>query len=74
LPEVFGSLENYDLMMFFRDTRWRGWLRHRTASRKVSLEFFINTSLPAALWSWIDSASNKWVSRIFPGDKGGRCL
>ena len=40
----------------FRGTRWRSWLR--TAVRWwvrfliVSLEFFIDIILPAALWPW----------------------
>jgi len=41
----------------YRGTRWRSWLRHCATSRKVrfpliSLEFFIDLILLAALWPW----------------------
>jgi hypothetical protein len=41
----------------FGGTRWRSWLRHCATSRKVrfpivSLDFFIDIILPAALWPW----------------------
>jgi len=41
----------------------------------VSLKFFICIILPAALWPWIDSASNRnEYQESFLGGKGGRCL
>jgi hypothetical protein len=41
----------------------------------VSLELSIDIFLPAALWSWGDSASNRnEYQKYFLGGKGGRCL
>jgi len=48
--------------------------RSRVRFPMVSLEFFIDIILPAALWSWGTlSLQQKWVLGIFPGGKGGRC-
>jgi len=41
----------------------------------VSLEFFLDIILPAALWLWVDSASTKnEYQEYFLGSKGGRCV
>jgi len=41
----------------------------------VSLEVFINIILPAALWLWGDSASNRNEYQEYVlGGKGGRCV
>jgi len=39
------------------------------------MEFFIDIILPAALWSWGDSASNRnKYQEYFLKDKDGRCV
>ena len=35
-----------------RGTRWRSWLMSRVRFQIMSLEFFIDLLLPAALWPW----------------------
>jgi len=49
--------------------------RSRVQFPMVSLEFFIDIFLPAALWpwSWL-RLQQKWVPGIFPEGKGGRCV
>ena len=48
---------------------------YRTRSPTVSLEFFIDIILPAALWPGVDSASNGSEYReYFLGGKGGQCV
>ena len=49
--------------------------RSRVRFPMVSLEFFIDIILPAALcpWGWLNLLQ-KWVPGTFPGVKGGRCI
>jgi hypothetical protein len=52
-------------------------LRYRPRVRFpiVSLEFFIDITLPAVLWPWDRFILyEKWVSEIYPRGKGDRCL
>jgi hypothetical protein len=47
--------------------------RSRVRFPMVSLEFFIDIILPAALWPWSWLIlKQKWVPGIIPGGKGGR--
>jgi hypothetical protein len=49
--------------------------RSRVRFPMVSLDFFIDIFLPAALWSWVWlSLWHKWVPGMFSGGKGGRCV
>jgi hypothetical protein len=79
-------LRNYDIgsscephKYRYRVTRWRsGWGTSVQTGRSrvrfpMSLEFFIDIILPAALWPWVRlSLWQKWVPGIFSGGKGGR--
>ena len=76
------SLDHVRVIVTFFTYIWGSWLRHCATSRKslvrfpmVSLEFFIDIILPAALWTVIVSALNRnEYQEYFLGGKGGRCL
>jgi hypothetical protein len=78
-PTVF---EKWRLLNTVRGTQWRSvWgtalqtVRAWDRFPMVSLEFFIDIILPAALWSWGRlSLQQKWVPGIFPGGKDGWCV
>jgi hypothetical protein len=49
--------------------------RSRVRFPMVSLDFFIDINLPAAIWpSGRLNLQQKWVPGMFPGGKGGRCV
>jgi len=79
------SLKNLNLYYVQRGTWWCSWLRHCATSEKiqvwfpmVSLEFFMDIILLAALWPWVQlNLWQKWVPGMFPwggGCKGGWCI
>jgi len=56
-------------------TQWRSLLRHCAASRKVAGSIGLNTISWHNPWPWSRlSLQQKWISGIFPGGKGGRCV
>ena len=64
-----------------RGTRWRSWLKHYATSRKVAgsipdgvIVMFHWRDPSAAIWPWVESASNRNEYQQYFGEgKGGRC-
>jgi hypothetical protein len=49
--------------------------RSRVRFTTVSLGFFVDITLPTALWPWRRlNFWHKWVPGVCPGGKGGQCL
>jgi hypothetical protein len=69
-------------IIVYGGTRWRsGWgttiqtRKSRDRFPMVTLEFFIDISFPASLWTWGRlSLYQKCVPGIVPGSTGGRCV
>jgi hypothetical protein len=56
-------------------TRWRSWLRHCAASRKVAGWIGVNAISWHNPWPCSRlSLQQKWIPGIFPGGKGGRSV
>jgi hypothetical protein len=72
-----GSMNIKYLLIFYITSVWN--ISHSKKNSRMyvflfpmmSLEFFIDIILPAALWPW---GLKKWVPGVFPGGKGGRCV
>jgi len=68
-----GELIHY-VFLTQRGTRWRSWTRQCGTSRKVA-GLISDGVIPAAIWPWIDSASNRTKYRdYFLRVKDGRCV
>ena len=81
LKNYFNNKNNYCLHRIGVRGGAVGWGTALQAGRSrvrfpmVSLEFFIDIALLAALWPWDWlSLQQKWVPGIFPGGKEGRCV
>ena len=80
----FSEGRNFiDVLKQSRGTAVAQWLRCCATNRKVAGSipdgvigiFHWHKILPIALWRWSRlSLKQKWVLRIFPGGKGGRCV